>query len=148
MSYEPTNWENGDIITAEKLNKIENGIEAINDSDLFICKISIEYPSMVVTCSKTYSEIDEAYGEHKVLLFKIYSSVLTATTAICTKATAEDCYFVEVNDFSVTSGTPGEEDGKFHGLSARIDITPQSATVGKIESVEIKCKTSKIYPPN
>ena len=26
MSYTPTEWENGDIITAEKLNKIENGI--------------------------------------------------------------------------------------------------------------------------
>lgn len=26
MAYEPTEWKNGDIITAEKLNKIENGI--------------------------------------------------------------------------------------------------------------------------
>ena len=26
MSYEPTEWQNGDVITAEKLNKIENGI--------------------------------------------------------------------------------------------------------------------------
>lgn len=25
MSYTPTNWVNGDIITAEKLNKIEEG---------------------------------------------------------------------------------------------------------------------------
>lgn len=26
MSYEPTVWQSGDIVTAEKLNKIENGI--------------------------------------------------------------------------------------------------------------------------
>lgn len=26
MVYEPTNWQNGDVVTAEKLNKIENGI--------------------------------------------------------------------------------------------------------------------------
>lgn len=28
MSYTPTNWVNGDIITAEKLNKMEQGIAA------------------------------------------------------------------------------------------------------------------------
>ena len=27
MSYTPTAWKNGDTITAEKLNKIEEGIE-------------------------------------------------------------------------------------------------------------------------
>lgn len=26
MAYTPTEWKDGDIITAEKLNKIENGI--------------------------------------------------------------------------------------------------------------------------
>ena len=26
MAYTPTTWNNGDIITAEKLNKIENGV--------------------------------------------------------------------------------------------------------------------------
>jgi hypothetical protein len=30
MSYEKTVWNKGDIITAEKLNKIENAIELIN----------------------------------------------------------------------------------------------------------------------
>ena len=29
MSYEPTNWKTGDIITAQKLNKIENAIGPI-----------------------------------------------------------------------------------------------------------------------
>ena len=32
MSYEKTNWQKGDVITAEKLNKIENGIESATDS--------------------------------------------------------------------------------------------------------------------
>lgn len=26
MSYSPTEWENGDVITAEKLNKLEGGV--------------------------------------------------------------------------------------------------------------------------
>ena len=31
MSYTPTEWVNGDIITAEKLNKLEEGIQKINE---------------------------------------------------------------------------------------------------------------------
>lgn len=31
MSYIPTEWLNGDVITAEKLNKIENGIADIEE---------------------------------------------------------------------------------------------------------------------
>lgn len=31
MSYEPTNWQNGDTITAEKLNNMESGIEAASE---------------------------------------------------------------------------------------------------------------------
>ena len=39
MAYEPTNWKNGDVITAEKLNKIENAVE-----DLSIgARISIQH---------------------------------------------------------------------------------------------------------
>ena len=26
MAYTPTNWQTGDTITAEKLNKLENGV--------------------------------------------------------------------------------------------------------------------------
>ena len=39
MSYTPTEWKNGDTITAEKLNKIEEGIEnnsTFNGLDLLI----------------------------------------------------------------------------------------------------------------
>lgn len=30
MSYTPTEWKTGDIITAEKMNKLENGVSAIS----------------------------------------------------------------------------------------------------------------------
>lgn len=32
MSYVPTNWQNGDVITIEKMNKIEEGIVAVSDN--------------------------------------------------------------------------------------------------------------------
>lgn len=32
MSYEPTTWANGDIITATKLNNIESGVQSVSSS--------------------------------------------------------------------------------------------------------------------
>lgn len=32
MAYTPTNWQDGDIITAEKLNKIESELETLDTS--------------------------------------------------------------------------------------------------------------------
>lgn len=32
MSYEPTTWANGDIITATKLNNIESGVQSVSNS--------------------------------------------------------------------------------------------------------------------
>ena len=38
MAYEPTEWKKGDVITAEKMNKIENGIT--NASEIRIIRFS------------------------------------------------------------------------------------------------------------
>ena len=35
MAYNPTNWRNGDIITAEKLNKLEGGVSTLTPSIAF-----------------------------------------------------------------------------------------------------------------
>lgn len=34
-NYTQTNWSNGDVITAEKLNKIESGLVKVNNATLF-----------------------------------------------------------------------------------------------------------------
>ena len=36
MSYTKTNWQNGDIITAEKMNNIENGIDIAENNVVII----------------------------------------------------------------------------------------------------------------
>lgn len=62
MSYTKTNWQTGDVITAEKLNKIENGVEAASNSGSgsgdFV-KITAEYEDEQLTLDKTFSEIAE-----------------------------------------------------------------------------------------
>ena len=62
MSYTKTNWQTGDVITAEKLNKIENGVEAASNggsgSGDFV-KITAEYEDEQLTLDKTFLEIAE-----------------------------------------------------------------------------------------
>jgi hypothetical protein len=60
MSYTPTTWSNSDIITAEKLNKIENGIvEAGNSggggSGVLVCTID----SGTAALNKTWQEVHD-----------------------------------------------------------------------------------------
>lgn len=57
--YTPTEWATGDVITAEKLNHMEEGIEA-SSSDEFIPIFTIKYDitgTTTVTCDKTYEEV-------------------------------------------------------------------------------------------
>ena len=64
MSYEKQTWECGDIITAEKMNHIEDGIEEAsqgggNVPTPLIVNASTE-DNFEWVCDKTYGEIDDA----------------------------------------------------------------------------------------
>ena len=71
MSYTPTNWENGDIITAEKLNKLENGVAdsggSGGDSNIFAIHYTID-GTFAATSDKTYTEIQTAVAAGKELI--------------------------------------------------------------------------------
>lgn len=64
MAYTPTVWETGDVITAEKLNKAENGIAAASasSSPLFVLTVDMAADGRSVTIDKTLAEITEAYN--------------------------------------------------------------------------------------
>lgn len=57
MSYVKTVWETGDVITAEKLNNAESGIEAAQP---FIVRVSVDLETGKSTMDKTYAEIRAA----------------------------------------------------------------------------------------
>lgn len=63
MAYIPTEWFNGDTITAEKLNNIENGIEKINNS-IDSTKLGTESNKSIFVSS---SSSDNPYGEWKTI---------------------------------------------------------------------------------
>ena len=54
MSYEPTEWKNGDIVTSNKLNKLENGVE---DAGILTVGFS---DNEQTTLNKTFAEINAA----------------------------------------------------------------------------------------
>ena len=70
MAYTPTEWKSGDVITAEKLNNIEEGI---SNSNIFIVNISAHGSggSYTVTSDKTYTEIRAAYDAGKIIIGNI-----------------------------------------------------------------------------
>lgn len=60
MAYTPTEWKSGDVITAEKLNNIEEGISESSSSDIFVVKFTQNGSTW--TADKTLSEINSAVG--------------------------------------------------------------------------------------
>jgi len=57
MSYTPTEWNNGDVITAEKLNKLENGVAAGGSGGGVLV---VNMNSATGTLDKTWQEIFDA----------------------------------------------------------------------------------------
>ena len=62
MSYVPTEWETGDVVTAEKLNNIESGIANNN-----------------IYTASIISNVDESTGEETVTLDKTWQEIFNAT---------------------------------------------------------------------
>lgn len=77
MPYTPTEWKTGDVITAEKLNKAEQGIKNAHDaadtssgdgSNIFyIYALGDKDEGTITGFSKTYQEIYEAVFDQKKL---------------------------------------------------------------------------------
>ena len=66
MAYTKQTWTNGDVITAEKLNHIEDGISGSGGSNALIC----EYDNDAGHTDKTFGEIKDALLSGKTVLFK------------------------------------------------------------------------------
>ena len=90
MAYAKQTWANGDIITAEKMNHIEDGIESTSSGGITIANIAVS--SMTTgTCDYTYQELMDKVNNGETVLFQligflsgpayaggVYSDVLTA----------------------------------------------------------------------
>lgn len=66
MSYEPTNWKTGDVVTSAKLNKLENGVANSGD----ILKVAVNYNEAdgTNTMDKTFREIFTALSNGMIII--------------------------------------------------------------------------------
>lgn len=75
MAYTPTEWKNGDVITAEKLNKLEEGVQAVSDNSLIITVSWDENESKYVM-DKSFDELNDAYDNGIKLKVNAFGSYL------------------------------------------------------------------------
>lgn len=93
MSYTPTNWQKGDAITAEKLNKLENGVASGGSKGASILIAEETKTSdggtVTYTLDKTWNEIHECLANgglcyvrapYKGDPYEVYRFVYKATT--------------------------------------------------------------------
>lgn len=90
MSYIPTLWQTGDIITANKLNNMENGIVSANSGEPFLITFIYHDDPLLpyYTADKTLEEVSEAYNQGKWIIaceddsediFQLYSHYMGDT---------------------------------------------------------------------
>jgi hypothetical protein len=60
MSYDKQNWQTGDVITANKLNHIEDGIANGGGGDVFVVHSVYDEQTDTTTLDKTWQEIHDA----------------------------------------------------------------------------------------
>ena len=76
MSYVKNIWNKGDTITYEKLNNMENGIEAAGESsgggaEIAYVTITYSYTTNTTTCDKTWEELVEYMIAGKLIIGKL-----------------------------------------------------------------------------
>ena len=69
MAYEPTNWQTGDVVTAEKLNKLENGVVSGNSSGNLIATATKNDNNYYVL-DKTWKDVKDAIDVGGVIMVK------------------------------------------------------------------------------
>ena len=82
MSYTPTNWSSGDIVTAEKLNKLEQGVAESSSGgstlieDLIIGKDKSGKQTVItLTTPETFGAIWEKVASGIDVKFREYDSI-------------------------------------------------------------------------
>ena len=113
MGYNKTTWETGDIVTAEKLNNIENGISAAGQI-LLVHEIYDESLN-TYTLDKTWQEIHDAMEVGLAILFPVLGNNETDVShqSIDTACLYEEEFWIYSNskdyNTSTANGYPSAE---------------------------------------
>ena len=101
MSYTPTEWATGDTVTAEKLNKIEQGVK--NASGAKIEFVTLTYSSGAYHGSKTVSEMVSALNSGTQFVLQISGNVYTSSHWTNNSVYFTCIYAEPSNDYGITN---------------------------------------------
>lgn len=76
MAYEPTNWKTGEVITAEKLNHMEDGIASGGISVITITLTDAEGGTLNASSETSYADALSAM-RNGVVVFKVVYMTMT-----------------------------------------------------------------------
>ena len=116
MSYTKTNWKDGDVISAEKMNKIEQGIADAGTSGGSggVLGVAVTYNDKGGTFSRTWQEIYDTMdnGGFVVIYMKDANGTIVTTvdTIECGHNDGEG-YYVRSGRSTAMCGNPDEYPG-------------------------------------
>ena len=132
MSYTPTEWQTGDTITAEKLNKMEDGIENANEPFLVTCTPTAQ--DLSGTMDKTVAEINAAYEAGQKIVFKVMENATNYMMVDCSAQYFDGHVYPSFNAYIIMTGvgivfaaTGTQDNGTFNEYVTTIyPLTPMS----------------------
>ena len=125
MSYEPTTWETGDTITANKLNNMETGIADANDMAPLLVTVTVteEDGALYHRTNKTFNEIYTAFSAGRTVTF------VEVTEDTDSGLTTTNCAIVNMAYIENYSGT---DDVYYHVSTYTGDFQPEDDDPDKV----------------
>lgn len=106
MSYEPTNWKTGDVVTSSKLNKLENGVANAGGGGNLILHETVTKDGnfTISTLDKTWKEISDVFmagGEVYIMDSVTHTDTDTSAEVFYSRRAAFNIYTVEGEGYGV-----------------------------------------------
>lgn len=132
MSYTKHTWSDGELVTAAKMNNIENGIEAAasgggGSSDFVLVKFTSN------TCDHTFAELDAARQSGSILVAEIDGKGIAELVY-----TYEDQYYQHYDAQTLTATYNASVDG--------LDITINKAQIDNYGTVTVSSPSYTLGP--
>lgn len=74
MSYDKQNWQTGDVITANKLNHIEDGIAGAGGGGVLVVNVTTPDQGQTFVADKTFEQLSEAYSSGQFIMCNIMNA--------------------------------------------------------------------------
>lgn len=118
MAYTKTTWENGDLITAQKLNKLEQGVANIFHL-LFPVHVEVDNDLMAAhkyTVDKTYAEVCALMDAGRVPIYIFHTLPMTGVIEniryfIPSDVSSTEIVVIQNGDDYVVHDSTGVKDG-------------------------------------